>query len=270
MPHSAPPPPGHNPPPPHGLPDDDDELSAAVEHMRVSCLEVRVWLSASSDHGQMAGKKLDLADEQLHELRAHEGEEAATATVAMLATDHSGTESLREERLARARANKRRGPGDGDGGGDWRQRCEAAEQALGEAQAEITRLQAVLVPVYRDTAPPPPPLARMRTASRETMQLIEGLEAEGKFVEAAELLAEQLEALKRVQDGAGASPPPLTLETFLSQPLHSSGARSHATPLRLAEADPGDRFQQKGSTSFPPDGIVQNRRRQWSDTDRPS
>ena len=260
--HGAPPPPGHHPPPPHGLPDDDDELSAAVEHMRVSCLEVRVRLGASSDHGEMAGKKLDLADEQLHELRAHEDEEARAPG--------PGKEPLREERLARARANKKRETGESEGGSDWKQRCEAAEQALGKAQAEITRLQAVLVPVYRDTAPPPPPLARMRTASRETMQLIEGLEAEGKFVEAAELLAEQLEALKRVQDGAGASPPPLTLETFLSQPLHSSGARSHATPLRLAEADPGDRFQQKGSTSFPPDGIVQNRRRQWSDTDRPS
>lgn len=268
MPHGAPPPPhGQHPPPPHGAPD-DDELSAAVEHMRVGCLELRVWLSASSDHGQLAGKKLDLAEEHLQELRAHEDEEALNAA---LTAPEPGTDSHREERLARARANKMRGSGGSEGSVDWKQRCEAAEQALSEAQAEIARLRTLLAPVQRDTAPPPP-LAAMRAASRETMQLIEGLEAEGKFVEAAELLAEKLEALKRAQDDPGALPHPLPLERILAvslgAPRHArltlAASLAHAEQSKDETGEPG---KKKLSTSFPPDGTVNELRRQWSDAE---
>ena len=240
---------------PVDYPADAGELAEAVDHMRVGCLELRVWLSASSDHGQLAGKKLDLAEEHLQELMAQEDE--------VLAEPEPGTaESLREDRLARARAGKKRESGGGESGVDWKQRCEAAEQALGEAQADLMRMRTLLAPVQRDTAPPPP-LAAMRTASRETMQMIEGLEAEGKFVEAAELLAEKLEALKRVQDGTGAWPP----HTYPRR--HSCPRPRAAHNLLLRQAEPFEGTKQKGS--LPPDGIVQDLRRQWSsDTDTPS
>ena len=97
-------------------------------------------------------------------------------------------------------------------------------------QRAIATAQRWLQPNAPSPAPPPP--ARLRSASQETIRRVEELEESGRFVEAAELLAAKLQELHR-RAAAPAGPPPPAPSWLLRVLGLGDGLRSRAQPSEL-------------------------------------
>ena len=82
---------------------------------------------------------------------------------------------------------------------------------------------------------PPPPVVRLQS-SHETLLAVDSLEAEGRFLEAAELLAERLQQIKAAADQHAADVPELPAEEG-AQPAHTgSGGRLRRAWSAMASA----------------------------------
>ena len=82
---------------------------------------------------------------------------------------------------------------------------------------------------------PPPPVVRLQS-SHETLLAVDSLEAEGRFLEAAELLAERLQQIKAAADQHAADVPELPAEEGAQPARTGSGGRLRRAWSAMASA----------------------------------